>query len=277
MKLSQFRMSARSLYYFIMLVVFCLSIFPFYWMFVIGSNETSAINKFPPILTPGNQFITNFVNSLDKIDFFRAIANSFLVAGVTTASVLFFCSLAGFAFAKLHFKGRDLLFAAVVATLMVPTQLGIIPKFLMMSELQWINTLKAVIFPEMVTAYGVFWMRQYISSSISDEILESGRIDGCGNFRLYWNITLSPIRPGLATLGIIQFMGAWNEFVWPLVVLKEKSVQTVQLALRSLFDAFYADYSMILAVTLVSTIPVLVVFLIFSKQFIAGLTEGAVK
>ncbi len=265
-----------SLYTFLV-VITLLSVFPFYWMFVIGSNTTAAINKFPPSLTPGTQFFANLQKVFDSVNFLGSIWNSALVSGAVTLSVLFFSSLAGFAFAKLQFAGRRVLFVFLLGTMMVPSQLGLIPSYMIVSKLGWVDSLRAVIIPGMVNAFGVFWMRQYISATIPNDLLEAGRIDGCSNLRLYWNVTIPSIRPALATLGIITFMGTWNDFLWPLVVLKDRSVHTVQIALKNLNGAYYTDYAMILAGTVLATLPILAAFLMFSKQFIAGLTEGAVK
>jgi cellobiose transport system permease protein len=272
----RFGLGRQSTYLFLTSLTF-LSIFPFYWMFVIGSNQTSAVNKFPPAMLPGTSFFENATKVFNNIDFLRAIMNSFIVSTTITLSVLFFCSLAGFAFAKLEFKGRNNLFIFIVATMMVPVQLGLIPSYMIISKLGWINDLKAIIVPAMVNAFGVFWMRQYISAAIPNELLDAGRIDGCTNFRLYWNIVVPSVRPALATLGIITFMNVWNDFLWPLVVLKDSSVHTIQIALRTLNGAYYKDFAMILAGTFMATLPILIIFLLFSRQFIAGLTEGSVK
>lgn len=268
---------SRIIMYLFLIAIASLSIFPFYWMFVIGANTTAAINQFPPAFLPGGNFFINAGKVFDRIPFFRALLNSFIVSTSITASVLFFCSLAGFAFAKLEFKGRNFLFIFIIATMMVPAQLGLIPSYIIVSRLGWINSLNAIIVPAMVNAFGVFWMRQYIAATIPNELLDAGRMDGCSNFRLFWNVTMPSIRPAYATLGIITFMNVWNDFLWPLVVLKDRSVHTIQIALRTLNQAYYQDYSMILAGTFMATLPILIVFLIFSKQFIAGLTEGSVK
>ena len=216
-------------------------------MFVIGSNQTNAINKFPPKMLPGMNFFENALKVFDRIDFLKSVSNSFAVSSAITLSVLFFCSLAGFAFAKLHFKGRNQIFVFVIATMMVPAQLGLIPMYMIISKLGWINSLNAVIVPGMVNAFGVFWMRQYIGATIPDELMDAGRVDGCSNFRLYWNITLPSIRPALATLGLITFMNVWNDFLWPLVVLKDKSVHTIQIALKNfkwcLLSRLFYDFS----------------------------------
>lgn len=267
----------RIIVYAVLLMMTILSIFPFYWMLVIGSHDTSAVNKFPPAMLPGTKFMENVNKVFSNIDFFAAIGNSVIASTCITLSVLFFCSIAGFAFAKLQFKGRNVLFIFILATMMVPSQLGLIPSYMIISKLGWINSLNAVIVPGLVNAFGVFWMRQYISATIPNELMDAGRIDGCSNFRLYWNITIPSIRPALATLGLITFMNVWNDFLWPLVVLKDRSVQTIQIALRTLNGAYYKDFSMILNGTFLATLPLLIVFLLFSKHFIAGLTEGSVK
>ncbi|MBS4218498.1 carbohydrate ABC transporter permease [Bacillus sp. FJAT-49711] len=270
------KVSSIVIYVFMVLSTL-ISIFPFYWMYVIGSNTTSDVNKFPPVVIPGTNFIENIQKVFEKINFFGALWNSFIIASFVTISILFFCSLAGFAFSKLEFKGRDALFIFLLGTMMIPPQLGLIPNFMIISKLGWIDDVKAVIVPGMVSAFGVFWMRQYISSAVPYELIEASRIDGCSNFRTYWNIVLPAVRPGLATLGIITFMGSWNDFLWPLIVLKDESVHTIQIALRTLNDVYFTDYSMILSGTFLATLPILIVFVVFSRQFIAGITEGAVK
>lgn len=272
-----YRKLPRLALYIFLIIASLVSIFPFYWMFVVGSNTTAAINKFPPAILPGPNFMLNVQNVLDSIPFFRALLNSLIVSGTVTISVLFFCSLAGFAFSKLRFKGREALFIFVIGTMMIPPQLSLIPNFMIMSNLGWINTLQAVIVPAMVSAFGVFWMRQYISGAVPYDLVEAARIDGAGNFGIFLRIILPTIKPGLATLGIFTFMGTWNDFLWPLVVLKDRSIQTIQIALRTLNDVYSTDYSLVLTGTFMATLPILIVFLIFNRQFISGLTEGSVK
>lgn len=267
----------RIFLYIFLSVCALISVFPFYWMFVIGSNTNSAVNTFPPSLIPGSMFVENALKVFERVNFFGALLNSFIIATAITLAVLFFCSLAGFAFAKLEFKGKNFFFIFLLATMMVPPQLGLIPSFMIISALDWVDTLQAVIVPGMVSAFGVFFMRQYIATSIPNDLMEAAKIDGCGNIRIYWNIIVPAIKPAFATLGIITYMQSWNDFLWPLVVLKDSSVHTIQIALRNLNDAYTTDYPMILAGTFMATIPILIVFLIFNKQFVAGITEGAVK
>ncbi|WP_151734700.1 carbohydrate ABC transporter permease ['Paenibacillus yunnanensis' Narsing Rao et al. 2020] len=265
-------------FYFLLIFGALVSIFPFYWMFVVGTNDKSAVFNVPPILTVGDQFFTNFQHALDKSAFFQALGNSLFVASMVTVSVVFFCTLAGYAFAKYEFPGKSWLFIFVIATLVVPQQLGVLPTYVIMAKLHWIDTYKALIVPAMVNAFGIFWMRQYIASAVPTELIEAGRIDGGGHFRIFWNIAVPVITPAMATLGILNFMTVWNDFFWPLVVLKNKEHYTIQIALQQLFTQRDGlDYGMIMSATFTATLPLLVVFLLFSRWVIAGLTSGAIK
>jgi cellobiose transport system permease protein len=263
--------------YTMLIVGALLSIFPLYWMFVMATNPNHVINQTPPAIIPGDKLVENFQNVLNNIDFFGAMTNSFIVATVTTIGVLFLCSLAGFAFAKLEFKGREKLFVVILVTMMIPPQLGLIPQYLIITKLGWVNDLKAIIIPGLINPFGIFWMRQYIKEAIPDELIEAAKIDGCSLFRIYWNIIVPAILPAFATLGIFTFMFIWNDFLWPLTVLKDESYHTIQIAIRTLQDAYVKDYGMILSGTFWSTLPLIVVFLFFNKLFISSLTQGAVK
>jgi len=255
-----------------------LSVFPFYWMFVMGSNPNSAVNKFPPVFVPGGEFMNNFNKALSEIRFWPSLGNSLFVAATVTVGVLFFCSLAGFAFAKFQFPGKNFLFFLLLATLAVPPQLNLIPSYTIIVKLGLLDTLAALIVPGVVNAFGIFWMRQYISSAVHDELLEAARIDGCRNFRMYWNIVVPIILPAFATLGIVTFLNVYNDFVWPLVVLKTDTNFTVQITLNQLFsNPQNREYSKILAATWVATLPLILAFLFFRRYFIEGLTSGSVK
>ena len=271
------RFFSKLFLYLVLSIAAFLSIFPFYWMFVMATNHNSVINKVPPAMLPGSELVTNFKNVLETIDFFGAMGNSLIVATVTTIGVLFLCSIAGFAFAKLDFKGKNILFVAILVTMMVPPQLGLIPQYIIITKLDWLNQLKAIIVPGLIDAFGIFWMRQYISSNVSDELVDAAKIDGCSNFRVYWNITVPIIIPAFATLAIIKFMYVWNDFLWPLVVLREQPSHTIQVALRGLIDNYVRDNGMILSGTFWATVPLIIVFLLLNKLFIQSLSEGAVK
>lgn len=267
----------KDFLYFLLAISAILSIFPFYWMFVMATNDNSAINNLPPAFIPGGELVANFMNVINTIDFFGAIWNSLFVSVVTTIGVLFLCSLAGYAFAKLKFKGRDILFIAILVTMMIPPQLGLIPQYYIITKLDWLSDMKAIIFPGLIDAFGIFWMRQYISSNVPDELVDAAKIDGCSNFRVYWNIAIPVIIPAFATLAIIRFMYIWNDFLWPLVVLREESAYTIQVALRGLIDNYVRDNGMIMSGTFWATVPLIIIFLLFNRLFISSLTEGAVK
>lgn len=268
----------RVLYYIFLILGALISIFPFYWMFVIGSNDRGAASRIPPMITIGDQFIDNFNRALEKIHFWTSLLNSVFISSVVTLSVLLFCSLAGYAFAKYEFKYKNFLFFFVLGTLFVPTQLSVLPTYVIMAKLQWIDSFRAVIVPAMVNAFGIFWMRQYISSAVHTELLEAGRIDGAGHLKIFAKIVVPVITPAYATLGIFTFLNTWNDFFWPFIVLKNRSNYTIQIALQQLFHARDGiDYGMILSSTFMATLPLLIVFIMFSRWFIAGLTSGAVK
>lgn len=269
---------SKFLMYLLLIGGAIISVFPFYWMFTIATNDRTAAFKIPPTLKMGDQFFDNFQKVLERTEFFRAMFNSLFISITTTALVLLFCTLAGYAFAKFDFPGKKILFVFVIATLFVPQQLSVLPNYLIMAKLKWIDTYQAIIVPGMVNAFGIFWMRQYISTAVHKELIESSRIDGSGHFRTLISIIMPVIKPALATLGIFTFMNVWNDFFWPLVVLKNSDHFTIQIALQQLFsNRDGLDYGMIMSATFCATLPLVVIFLLFSNWFIAGLTSGAVK
>ncbi|MFC0330075.1 carbohydrate ABC transporter permease [Paenibacillus sepulcri] len=254
-----------------------LSLFPFYWLIVMSTATTSDMFRFPPRLLPSDQLLVNIQKVLDNVGFFQSFANSLIVAVSHTLLVLFFCSMAGFVFAKFEFPGKGILFLFLLMTMMIPQQLGLIPQFIIMQKLGWINELKALIIPGVANAFGIFWMRQYTHSVIHDELINAGRIDGCRTFDLYWRVALPILRPALATLGIITFLGSWNDYLWPLVVISVQDKFTIQMLIASMNGVYSTDYSMVMAATLMATVPLIIVFSLFSRQFIAGLMQGSVK
>ncbi|MCP3782348.1 carbohydrate ABC transporter permease [Micromonospora sp. A3M-1-15] len=268
---------ASPLTYLALILGGVLSIFPIIWSFIIASRDNSAVYEMPP--TPGDQLFTNIDRMLANEDaaFIYGLVNSAVVSTIVTISVIFFSSLAGFAFAKLKFRGSNALLLIIIMTMMVPTQLGVIPLYLMMVELGWTGTLQAVIVPFLVQGFGVFMMRQYAMSAISDELIEAARLDGCSTWRIYWNVVLPALRPAAAVLGLLTFMQTWNEFLWPFIVLTPDT-PTVQYSLKILSSGLYqTDYVALFAGTALATLPLLIVFIIFGRQIIGGIMEGAVK
>ncbi|MEV4478879.1 carbohydrate ABC transporter permease [Micromonospora coxensis] len=265
--------------YLLLAVTMLFAAFPLYWMFVIATSNDEALAKLPPAVVPGDRFMTNVdeVFSLQDVYFAASLVNSVIVATVVTASVLFFCSLAGFAFAKLRFAGRNALMLFVVLTLTVPNQLGIVALYIVMGKLGWNGTLLAVIAPGLVTAFGVFYMRQFIVNTVPDELVESARVDGATTMRVYWNIVLPAIRPALAVLGLLTFVATWNDFQWPLITLSGTDYPTSMVAISDLASGNYVIYRRVLAGAFIATVPLLIMLFIGGRQIVRGIMEGAVK
>ncbi|WNZ07416.1 carbohydrate ABC transporter permease [Streptomyces sp. 11x1] len=265
-----------SAHVFLILAV-VISVFPFLWTIVMATNTTRDIYKSPPKLTFGSHLLENIRGVLDTVDFFGSMLNTIVVASVTTVLVLFVDSLAAFAFAKFEFPGRRILFATLLVFMMLPLQLAVLPQFILMSEIGWVGMLKALVWPALSNAFGIFWLRQYIENGVPDELLDAARIDGAGFFRQYWNVALPMIRPAMSFLAIYAFVGAWNDYVWPLIVLTNPEHVTLQVELAQLNVGHNTDYSMVMAGVLMASLPLVIVFAVFARGFIAGATEGAVQ
>jgi cellobiose transport system permease protein len=269
------RAGART--YLLLGAIVLVSAFPLYWSLVVSSNDDSTIGQWPPTVLPGPHLWDNLRQAFSQAAYGQALLNSMIVAITVTFSVVVTSTLAGFAFAKLRFRGSNALLAILVATMMVPAQLGIIPLYIMMSQwLGWTGHLQAVIVPATTSAFGVFLIRQYLSEALPNELLEAGRVDGCSTTRLYWHVVLPAARPIIAVLALFTFMGAWNDFFWPLLALGQDN-PTVQVALSTLAGGYYQSYSLVLAGTLISTVPIVLVFLVLGRQIIGGIMQGAIK
>lgn len=256
------------------------SAFPLYWSFMIGSVTRDRAAQMPPPLLPGGHFLDNARRVFDSIDFWGALVNSVVVAGVSAVSVVLFSTLAGYAFAKLRFRGRNAGLVFVIATMAVPTQLAIVPLYILMSDLDLTDTLTSVILPWLVTAFGVFFMRQYLVDAIPDELIEAARVDGCSMIRTFWTVAVPAARPAMAILGLFTFMQVWTDFMWPLVSLSSPDKQTLQTALQELQIAGQGqttDFALLQAGTTLATIPLLVLFIVTGRQLVAGIMQGAVK
>ena len=272
--------AAGPLTYVFLIVVALVSMFPLYWSLVVASHDNSAVAAYPPVLTPGHELWHNlhrlFNSGEVNVDFWTALVNSAIVATVVTVSVVLFSALAGFAFAKLRFRGSKFLFVTVIATMLVPVQLGVIPLYIEMVHLGWTNHLMAVIAPNLASAFGVFLMRQYIAGSVPNELIDAARVDGCYTFGVFRHVIWPAVRPVAAVLGLLTFMTTWNDFFWPLVVLSPRN-PTVQVAVSTLASGYVQDYALVLTGTFVSIIPLLVVFLVLGRHIIGGIMRGAVK
>ncbi|MET8752265.1 carbohydrate ABC transporter permease [Streptomyces sp. NPDC004667] len=252
------------------------SAFPFYWTIVAASRSNADLARTPPSLLPGPDLMDNLRQVLEEADIGKALLNSLIVSGSITVGTVLCSTLAGFAFAKLRFRGRGLLLTLTVSTMMIPPQLAVVPLFMLIARLHWVNQLQAVVLPGLVSAFGVFFMRQFLVQSLPDELIEAARVDGASTARIFRSVVLPIARPGMAVLGLLTFMTAWNDFFWPVVALSSQE-PTVQVALRQLGGGYVHDQSVIMAGTLLGTLPVLLVFGLLGRQIVGGIMQGAVK
>ncbi|MEE1622321.1 carbohydrate ABC transporter permease [Zafaria sp. J156] len=258
--------------------VLVVSIAPLYYALLLASSTAADIAQSPvPSLIPGPHLFENIGKVVTAdIKFWPALWNSTIVAVLTSLSVVFFSTLSGYSFAKLRFRGRGPLLVFVIATMAVPTQLGIVPLFIVMSELGWTGKLQAVIVPGMVTAFGVFWMTQYLRGALPFELIEAARVDGCSMLSTFWHVALPAARPAAAMLALFTFVGSWTNFFWPFVVLGSSN-PTLPVALQMLQASYFKDYSLIMAGVVVSTIPLILVFAVAGRHLVQGIMQGAVK
>ena len=264
--------------YTLLTIVIALSAYPIYYALLLASSDAGTIAQNPiPSLIPHGQLLENIGRVINSdIKFWPALTNSVIVAVVTSISVVFFSTLAGYSFAKLRFRGRRGLLTFVIATMAVPTQLGVVPLFIIMSKLEWTGKLIAVIVPGMVTAFGVFWMTQYLEEALPFELIEAARIDGCSMIRTFWHVAMPAARPAAAMLALFTFVGSWTNFFWPFIVLGGKN-PTLPVALQLLQASYFKDFSLIMAGVVAATIPLIIVFVIAGRQLVAGIMQGAVK
>jgi cellobiose transport system permease protein len=254
-----------------------LSVFPLYWMFVVATTNSARATQMPPNFVPGGNFfhLANLV--LNTVPFMNALLNSVIVATAIGAGQAILCALAGFAFAKLRFRGRNTLFLIVLLTMTVPTQLGVIPQYMIISSLGWVDTLQALIVPGLASAFGIYWMRQHITTTISDELLQAARIDGATTWQIFWRIAFPLVRPAAFILGLFGFVSSWNDFLWPFIVLKSPERYTVQIAIRALQSNRDIDLGLAMSGSFLATLPVLVLFVFVGKRLVSGIMDGAFK
>ena len=264
--------------YTILAVVLLISAYPLYYTFLLASSDQLTISKTSiPSLIPDGEFMANVQRIMKSdIPLLKGLLNSTIVAVLQSLSVVIFSTLAGFSFAKLRFKGRGPLLVFVIATMAVPTQLGVIPLFVVMSDIGWSGKLVAVIVPGMVTAFGVFWMTQYLENALPYELIEAARVDGASMIQTFWHIAMPASRPAAAMLALFTFIGSWTNFFWPSIILSNKN-PTLPMVVRQLQAGYFQDYSLIMAGVILSTIPLIVVFIFAGKQLVSGIMAGAVK
>lgn len=256
-----------------------LTVLPFVWMVLGSFKSTGELFRSPPPLWPQRWLLQNYIDLFEQTLFVRWYGNSLLVASLQTFAVLFFSSLAGFGFGKYDFRGRDLLFNILIASMIVPFGVILIPLFIMTSRMGLLNNFAMLIVPFMAPAFGIFMMKQFMSS-IPSELLDSARIDGAQEIGIYFRIVLPLLRPALGALAVFTFLGAWNSFLWPLVVMRGMSRYTLPVGMSTLValgTSARTEYGMILAGSTLVSVPVITVFVVMQRQFVAGLTLGSVK
>jgi|1185.fasta_scaffold73992_2 cellobiose transport system permease protein len=254
-----------------------LSIFPLYWMFVVASTDSAAATQLPPRVVPGGNFAHMVGVVFSTVPFAQSILNSFIIAGVIGGGQAVMCALAGFAFAKLRFRGRNALFLIVLLTMTVPAQLSIIPQYTIISKLNWVDSLQGVIFPGLASAFGIFWMRQYLATTMDDALMGAARIDGANSWQIFWRIAFPIVRPAAFVLGLLGFVTAWNDFLWPFIVLKSPENYTVQIAIQALQRSYTVNLGLAMAGSFLSAVPLLFVFFFVGRRLVAGIMEGAFK
>lgn len=249
---------------------------PYVWMVVTSIKPIEEIQSYPPSFYVHNPTLNAYKELFSLLPVGRYMLNSLFVAALVTLCNVFFCSLAGYAFAKHRFYGRDKIFMLLLSSIMIPYQVNLIPAFIIMKKLGWLNSFYALIIPNMAMAFGVFLCRQYIMS-IPNDLIDAAKIDGCSEFGIYRRVIFPLIKPALATLAIFTFLSQWNSFVWPLIVIHTSSMRTVPLALSVLNSQFGANFSMMMAGATVVTLPVLIVFLCLQKYIIESITMTGLK
>ena len=251
---------------------------PFYTMLVFATHSNSDILSMPPPAWFGDHLLANVRDLIERRPhFWASVGRSLWIAAATAALNLFFCSLAGYAFAMLEFRHKERYFAFILATLLLPGFLSMIPTVLLMQQLGWIDSAKALVIPGACGALGVFMMRQYVGSVVPRELLDAARIDGCGEFGTYWRVALPLLGPALGTLGLVTFIGQYNNFVGALLVLRDQEAYTAPLVLRSLQGTSGVTVGALSAGAAITVLPLLVLFVFYSRKLIAGLAAGAVK
>ncbi len=253
-----------------------LSLAPLAWMVSVSFMPRGEASHFPPPFLPSTATLDNYRELFATTGVVRNFANSMLVAGAITLLSLLVNTMAGYAFAKLRFAGRERLFQLLLAALVVPAQVAMLPLFLLMKQLGLVNSYWGVIVPALATVFGIFLVRQY-ARSIPDELIEAARIDGAGELRIFFQVVLPMLKPVLATLAIFTFMGAWNDFMWPLIVLTDQAHYTLPVALAALSREHIMDVEMMMAGAVVTVLPVLLLFLLLQRYYIQGLLLGSVK
>jgi len=252
------------------------TLIPLAWMVSASLMPAGEANTFPPRLLPSAPTLGHYGELFTRLDLGRAFGSSLLVAAATTLVSLLLNSMAGYAFAKLRFRGRDRLFSTLLAAMMIPAPVAMLPLFLILRSLGLVNSYAGVVLPAGATILGIFLIHQF-ARGLPDDLISAARLEGAGELQVYWRIVLPLLRPVLTTLGIITFLATWNDFIWPLIVLTDERRYTLPVALASLVGEHAQDTELMMAGSVLTVLPVLFLFLGLQRQYIAGITLGGVK
>jgi multiple sugar transport system permease protein len=253
-----------------------LTIAPLLWMLSVSFMHSGEASSFPPPLLPSDPTLEHYRALITQGGIGRQFLNSLGLACAATLLSVSFNTLAGYAFAKLHFAGRERIFSVLIAALVIPGQVAMLPLFLMLKSMGLVNTYAGVLIPSLAGIFGIFLVRQY-ARGIPDELMEAARMDGAGEFRIFFSVVLPLLTPVLATLAVFAFLGSWNDFMWPLIVLTEGELQTLPVAIASLSREHVQDSELMMAGAVITVLPVLALFLVLQRYYLQGLTMGGVK
>jgi multiple sugar transport system permease protein len=270
------KLLGKFVIYAFLIIVALTCLLPFYSMMITSSHANTDIAR-KLLLLPGTEFLNNYNRLIDTVPIWRGFFNSLFITVTSTILSLYFSALAGYGFSKFSFKGKNILFMAVLGTMMIPGQLGIIGFFKLMDTFNMLNTYWPIILPSISNAFGIFFMKQMCDSSVPTEILESGRIDGCGELKIFHRLVLPLLMPAVATLGIFSFIGKWNDFLTPMIILFDNELQPLPVMIASVKSQFSTDFGAMYVGIVISVIPILIFFSIVSKKIISGVTAGALK
>lgn len=266
----------RVLGYAIIIVWACFTLFPVYWLFVAALSPREAVLAMPPEIIPTELTLINIHRLVRQAPILTWIRNSVFTSVIITGWHVLFDTAAAYAFAKRRFFGREILFWALIASMMIPEQVTLVPVFMLLDRFGLIDNLSAVVLPGMAVTFGVFLMRQYIQT-LPSELEDAARIDGCSEPAIFSRIILPLCKPALGVLTVFVFVANWNQFMWPLIVLNSRANFTLQVGLQTLQSEFFTDYGLLMAGASISAIPTILLFLFFQRYFISGLTLGSVK
>lgn len=267
---------SKVIIYFLLIISGALFLFPFFWMVIGATSESGEILSMPPSFLPGKNLLNNIINLEQSINIMKVVFNSLFIAIVFTILSLLITSMAGYAFAKFNFRGRDILFFILLLAIMIPYHITLVPLFEIFVELDWLNTYKSVILPQLAYPFAIFLMRQNMLS-FPDAVIEAARIDGAGEFKIFFKIVLPAMKPALSALAIFLLMFQWNNFLWPMIMLNSSEMYTLPVALSSLIGFSRVDYGQLMLLSAISVLPIVLIFLLLQKQFVSGILGGSVK